>query len=368
MIRVVAFGLSTALSLSALGNGIAELGLSTADLERLGVVLDAPVAAAAIEVAAGPAELVIPPAQQAVVSSTVAGVLARTLVAEGDSVARGRPLAEIASAELLDAQSSYVDAAVSAGLARAQLDRDRGLFADGIIAERRLQEATARERAAAAALEQHRQQLLLAGMTDRALADLAATGTLDSNVTLTAPFDAVVIEQLASIGTRVDALDPVYRVADLSELWLEAHVPQEQAQRVALGMRVVGAAGSRNIEGTVIQIGRVVDPASQSVTVRARVTNVTHVMRAGQFMSARVLEDAPHAAAHTVPSAAIARRNDTAYAFARRDGAIFPVAVEIVAATDTHTTVRGLEADAEIAVMGVAALKSVWLTGEAEGQ
>jgi len=366
--RIVAFGVLSTLSLAALGNSVAGLGLSPADLERLGVVLDVPAAAAAIEVAAGPAELVIPPAQQAVVSSTVAGVLSRTLVAEGDSITGAQALADIASAALLDAQSSYVDAAVSASLARAQLDRDRGLFTDGIIAQRRLQEATARERAAAAALEQHRQQLLLAGMTDRALADLAETGTLDSKVTLTAPFDAVVIEQLASIGTRVDALDPVYRIADLSELWLEVHVPQEHAQRVAPGMRVVGSAAGGDIVGTVTQIGRVVDPATQTVVIRARVANDGWALRAGQFMAARVLEDAPHAAAHTVPSAAIARRDDAAYAFARLNDAIVPVAVEIVAETDTHATVRGLEADVEIAVMGVAALKSVWLTGDAEGQ
>jgi cobalt-zinc-cadmium efflux system membrane fusion protein len=368
MIRTVGIGLLSVVSLASFANGNAGLGLTAADLERLGVTLSAAVPISEIEVASGPAELVIPPARQAVVSATVGGVLSRTFVAEGDTVVPGQGLAEIASADLLDAQRAFFDAAMSAELAGAQLERDAGLYADGIIAERRLQESTAAERSASAALEQHRQRLTLAGMTEPDLARLLDNGTLSSALTLTAPFEAVVIEQLSSLGTRVDALDPVYRVADLGELWLEVHVPQESAQRIAAGMRVVGATAGGSVEGIVTHVGRVVDAATQTVMIRAHVPNDALRLRAGQFLSARVIAGDPGSTAHVVPSAAVVRVDDRPYVFASRSGAIVPLEVELLSNNGVDTYVRGLEADLEIAITGTAALKSVWLADTAEGQ
>jgi cobalt-zinc-cadmium efflux system membrane fusion protein len=368
MMRMLWIGLLSSVASAALANNNTVLSLTAADLERLGVTLGTPKQVAEIEIASGPAEVVIPPAKQAVVSSTVGGVLSRTLVAEGDSVVTGQALAEISSADLLDAQSEYFDAAMSAELADAQLARDRGLLADGIIAERRLQESSAVARAASAALEQHRQQLVLAGMTDRELAALVEDGTLSSSLELTAPFDAVVIQQLSSLGTRVNALDPVYRVADLAELWLEIHVPQEQAQRVEPGMRVVGLAGGRQVEATVTHVGRVVDPASQTVMVRASFANESRVLRAGQFLTTRVLDAGQGPSVLAVPTAAIVRVDDGAYVFVRQSDGIAPIAAEILADGGTRAYVRGLESGMAIAVTGVAALKSVWMAGEAEGE
>jgi len=77
---VVFFGASFA----ALANGGSRLALSPAELDRLGVEFHSAQAVAQAGIASGPAEVVIPPAKQAIVSTTVSGVLSRLFVAEGE--------------------------------------------------------------------------------------------------------------------------------------------------------------------------------------------------------------------------------------------------------------------------------------------
>jgi len=364
MIKLLYIGIVAGLCTSAHADSAVDLGLSAADLERLGVVLQAPRAVDATEVASGTAEVVIPPDRQAIVTAAVGGVVSRLLVAEGDLVTAGQSVAVIASPNLLELQSNYVAAAVAADLANRQLERDRSLLADGIIAERRVRESTATARTTAVALNQVRQKLALAGISDATLARLSEGGELSSTLELAAPFDSFVIEQLAGLGARVDALDPVYRVADLSKLWLEIHVPQERSESVRLGMRVTAATIDGTIEGTVSQIGRVADAASQTRVVRADIDNENLNVLVGRFLTARILDTAPDAGpAFAVPGAAIVRVEGGTYVFAETNGAMTAWPVDVVADNGIDTYVRGeFGPEVKVAIAGTASLKSVWLS------
>ena len=46
------------------------------------------------------------------------------------------------------------------------------------------------------------------------------------------------VRRLAATGERVEAMEPVYRAADLSTLWLELEVPEEHVGKLATGMPV----------------------------------------------------------------------------------------------------------------------------------
>ena len=362
---VVFFGASFA----ALANGGSHLTLSAAELDRLGVEFEAAQAVARAGIASGPAEVVIPPAQQAIVSTTVSGVLSRLFVAEGDAVGAGETVAEIESADLLGLQREFVNFAAAADLARSQLERDRGLYADGIIAERRVQETTVAARAATTVLEQVRQQLQLAGMSAPQIDRLGETRELSPTLQLHAPFNSIVVERLSALGQRVDALDPVFRIADLSRLWLEVHVSQEEVARIEPGMRVTVSTGDQVLDAEITHVGQVVDPASQTVLVRAGVDNAGLPLRAGQFLPAQILTSAAgYGVIVAVPSAAVVRSGDVAAVFVRSAAGLMAQPVEILAedAMQTYVT-AGIDPGMEVAVAGVATLKSVWTAGQAEG-
>jgi cobalt-zinc-cadmium efflux system membrane fusion protein len=345
-----------------------EFAVSDEQLARLGVKLGTAETVDLVELAAVPAEVVVPPARQSLVSAPAGGVVARLLVAEGDRVAAGQPVAELDSVEFVTRQRDYLDAAAGADLAAAQEARDRALFAEGIIAERRVNESAAASRAARALLDQARAQLTLAGFKEADLDLLAAERRFATRIVLRAPFAGVVAAEHAGLGARVDALDPVLSVVDLKKLWLELRVPQESAAHVQPGQLVSVAAGGRAVTGTVTTVGGVVDAATQSVLVRAVVDNPDGLLRAGQMLTARVLARPAGGVAYAVPTAAVTRNGGEALLFVRSGGDVIARRIEVLADDGTRVYVEsGIGADARVAVDGISALKALWLAAEEGG-
>jgi cobalt-zinc-cadmium efflux system membrane fusion protein len=365
---LLALSVGWAATTAAAQAGGSTFEVSDAELARLGVELALPEPAEFVELAGAPAVVVVPPARQALVSAPQAGIVARLLVAEGDLVAAGQPLAELDSADYLERQRDYLDAAAAAELASAQEARDRGMFDEGIIAERRLAEASAAARAARSRLDQARAQLELAGFARADVERLAAERRLATRLVLRAPLDGTVVAVPGTVGGRVDALDPVLAIADLRELWLEARLPQERAAHVAVGMSVVVAPPARaERTGTVTAVGGAVDPATQTVLVRAAIDNADGALRAGQALTARIRANAARGA-WSVPVAALTRQGDETMLFVR-DGAVMLVrSVTVVGEDGARAYVDGgVDASRRIAVAGVSALKALWLSTVEEG-
>ncbi len=345
-----------------------EVAVSDEQLARLGVTLGAAEPVELIELAAVPAEVVVPPERQALVSAPAGGVVVRLLVAEGDAVTAGQPVAELDSVEYLERQRDYLDAAAAAELTQAQETRDRGLFAEGIIAERRVSETAAAARSARARLDQARAQLTLAGLTAAELGRLEAQRQFSSRITLRAPFAGVVAAEHAKVGARVDTLDPVLAIADLRKLWLTLRLPQENAARVTPGMLVSVTSGGQTLTGNVTMVGGVVDSATQTVLVRAAVDNVQHVLRAGQFLTARVLARSAGGLVYAVPVAAVTRNGSDVLLFVRSGSGVIAQRIDVLADDGKRVYVAsGIGADAVVALEGISALKALWLAAAQEG-
>lgn len=367
MIRTCLTGLLVLFSTAAL-SASDTLVLNATELERLGVEFGAPEPAAMTEVGSGPAAVVIPPTQQAVVGTTVDGVLSRLLVAEGETVTAGQALAEIESPELLALQRAYINAFAANELAQVQLQRDRGLQEEGIIADRRLLETTAAASAASVALDQSGQQLQLAGWTATQLRKLSDRRQLSSTLTLRSPIDGVVVSQLSSLGNQVDALTPVFRVADLSQLWLEVRVLQQQAANISVGMHVIAPDYDERLSAEVCHIGPVVDTASQTVMIRAFTDNEQRLLRPGQFLSARIVAGASgEGSTYAVPSKAVVNEGANTFLFVRTANGVAAHQVRLLSDSGRESYVTSSDTlNADIVTSGVAALKSIWLEAGAE--
>ncbi|MEW6428438.1 MAG: efflux RND transporter periplasmic adaptor subunit [Thermodesulfobacteriota bacterium] len=127
----------------------------------------------------------------------------------GIEVGRGDPLFDVYSPELFSAQQEYL-AAVRARDAAAG-DRTRQLLA---AAERRL-----------AFWDVPRQEIEA----------LAASGKPSKALTIRSPFAGVVIRKNAAEGEAVKAGMPVLTLADLSTIWVEAHIFEYELPWVEVG-------------------------------------------------------------------------------------------------------------------------------------
>ncbi len=338
-----------------------ELDLSAQEIKRLGIELATPDAAEHVAVVNARARVVIPPSGERVITAIYGGPVSQFHVGVGDVVKIGQTVATVQSSEFLTQQREYVDAYIADELARTQLQRDQQLFEEGIISKRRLDDTMARSKTVAAQLGEHKALLRIAGMLDGELSALATQQKFADQLTIRTPASGVVLERMGKLGERVDGLQPIYRIGDLSTLWLDIQVPQEQIDAVYVGMPVDVANSVVALPAEVVAIGQSVDSVGQTVLVRAKLAEPGHQLKPGQFVSVQIVSDSVANQVWAVPVDAIVRRDDQSYVFVRTDSGFAVREVTVANATGAKAHIDGrLTAHERIAVSGVSALKAIW--------
>lgn len=305
-----------------------------------------------------PAQVVVPTGQLRVLAAPVAALVEQILVAPGDSVRQGQPLARLAGPQLLELQRDVRQSASQAALSQQQLQRDEALFREGIIAEARLQGSRAQHAQSAAQLGERRAALKLAG-----------AGENGGAAAVLAPIDGVVLEQFISVGQRVEAAAPLFKIGRLSPLWLEIQAPAVLADGLKIGaaVRVGKEEGKDNKgpSGKLIQIGRQVG-SGQTLTLRARIDSGTEQLRPGQLVEASI-ETSPgsgkQAALWRLPASAVLRAQEAAYVFVATANGFQARAVRVEGQSGglsgEQALLSGDFKDGElVAIKGLSALKS----------
>ncbi len=301
-----------------------------------------------------PAQVLVPNAQMRLVSAPVSGMIEQLTVAPGSTVRRGQVVARLASPQALELQRDALQSGSQSALLQQNLKRDEQLFAEGLIAEARLQATRAAAAQAAAQADERRQGLALAGI---------APGKLGGPLALVAPIDGVVLEQGVQLGQRVEASALVYRIAQLKPLWLEIQAPLDVAAGLKEGtpVRIAGSA----VTGKLIAVGRAVDAASQTVLLRAAVGQGAETLTPGQVVEVEVA--AANGSRQRLPAAALARVDGKTWAFVQTaaddKSATFEAReVRVAGQGGDSVQVEGLKAGDKVAVQGISGLKAM-LTG-----
>ncbi len=356
---LMAAGLMTAcFSLSAEELAIT---LTAPQIQNLGVQLGRLQPVTQTPLLTAPAQVVIPPSHEQIVSASQAGLISQLYVATGDPVQKGTPLAVINSPELLSLQRQFLKAANERSLALSAFQRDKKLQEEGVIAERRWQESRSAYQSFSAEFNETRQLLEIAGMTSAEINQLAAQRRLNSQLTLYAPVDGVIMERYVVVGEHLDRLAPLYRIASLDQLWLEINVAQEQAGLIRVGDQV--QIENTDVTATVSLLGRHVDHNNQTVMVRAVIDQADNTLRAGQNVNVQVIQGVD-ASAFIVPNSAIAQSEGQAYIFVRTPSGFNLHPVTLLGKQNNATVIAGssdLKSEQEIAVQGAVALKANWL-------
>jgi RND family efflux transporter MFP subunit len=301
-----------------------------------------------------PAQVRVPNEQMRVVAAPVGGMVEMLAVAPGATVKRGQVVALLASPQALELQRDALQAGSQAGLLQQNLKRDEQLFAEGLIAESRLQATRAAAAQASTQASERNLGLALAG---------AAPGKLGGKLALTTPIDGVVLEQGVQLGQRVESSTVIYRIAKLMPLWLEIQAPADIAATLRPGGPVKIAHS--DINGKLIAIGRAVDTASQTVLLRAEVTKGAESLRPGQVIEVEIAGLAGQQ--QRLPAAALARNEGKTYAFVETSNDAKAInfearPVRVVSQGGDSVTVDGIKAGEKVAVKGVSGLKAM-LTG-----
>lgn len=359
--RWVGIGLGLlALNLAA---GETIVPLTAAQLERLGVEFAQPQPVNAIPLGEVPAMVTVPPQAEAVLSAPVAGQIEEVKVARGDAVAARQVLVVMHSPELLAKQQRLLEAHQEFKVAKARYERERSLFADGVIAQSRFLETEKSWRQAQVAYAQARAELAALGIAQAAIARLIQTQKLDGRLKLASPLTGAVIAREVTVGQWVDRLAPLLRLTATSTLWLDMEVEAARAERLRPGAPVyVEPPGAR---GEVFLVGETVDPATQTTLVRARLTELRG-LRPGRKVVAALFEPSAEPLLK-LPRSALVEQEGAPFVFVRVPEGVKALPVSVKAQTEAEAFLTGIDPKAQVVSQGTAALKAAWL-GEAEGE
>ncbi len=194
----------------------------------------------------------------------------------GRAVRRGEPILSLYAPELLAAQEEYAAARAAAdGFARSALPEVR----------------RGGEELAAAA----RRRLELLGAPADLLLELDAGGAPRREVVLHSPQAGHVTGKQIFAGQYVEPGMELLTITDLSVLWVEAAVYENEAAWVAVGQEVALAPPhdpSARRAGRVAYINPELDPRSRTLTVRLDVANADLALKPGMYVDVELRLDA----------------------------------------------------------------------------
>ena len=170
----------------------------------------------------------------------------------GQSVSKGQPLLEIYSPELVAAQEEYLTA----------LDHNR-----------RLEQGAVEEIATGARelLNSTKQRLLYWDITEEQIGELKRTRLVKRTMMIHSPQEGVVVHKAVLDGAHIKAGQHLYRIADLSRVWIYADIYEHELPWIKVGQEAevtLSYAPGRVFEGKVTNVYPFLEEKTRTVKVR----------------------------------------------------------------------------------------------------
>ena len=309
-------------------------------------------------------ELKVNEGRYAEVGTPIACRVVTVLAAPGQVVRKGQQLAVLQSVDIGKARAESITAQTRLDLAKKTFERKRSLAAENIVPAREVQEAEAGLATAEAELRSARAGLRALGASDES--------SDSSELVLRSPVDGTVIERNAIQGQMADPAQPLFRIGDLSRLWLVVHAFERDAVRLTPGStaRVSFAAlPGRAFTGNVALVGKQVDASSRTIPVRIEVANSEQLLRPGMSATAWVPVGKTSEKVIAVPVAALQRIENEWLVFLPAGQGTFEIR-PVGRGRDLGTEIEivsGLKAGERVVVEGAFLLKAEAEKARSEG-
>jgi len=152
------------------------------------------------------------------------------------------------------------------------------------------------------------QRLRNLGLSDNRIREIRDSGTNPRTIDWLAPAGGTVIAKRIINGQKVTAGDELYRIVDLTNLWVIADVAEGDLAEIKPGMRVAvtfRAYRSEPVDGVVTFIYPDVRPETRTVRVRIEVANPDDRLKPDMYADVMFQVAAEAAPVTTVPASAI---------------------------------------------------------------
>jgi cobalt-zinc-cadmium efflux system membrane fusion protein len=294
------------------------------------------------------------------VAPRIEGRIIQVMAGLGAQVKAAQPLAVLDSLTIGEAQAALLHAQSSQRVAQADFKRAESLIADEIIPQRDFLRAKAALEKSSAELRAAQDKLRLLGGSAK------ADGAANSTFPVISPLAGIVIQKKATVGELGTPSDPLFTVADLSKVWIEANLTEDTLAKVKVGSTAtvtVTAYPNERFAGRVTYIASLLDKDSRTIPARIEVENKDGRLKPEMFATATIETSGAGVATKrevlSVPDAAILLLQGQPTIFVEEHGGYEPRAIEPGEKLSGRTVIKsGVQAGEKVVTAGAYALKA----------
>ena len=243
----------------------------------------------------------------------------------GKQVRKGEPLFDIYSPDLYSAQNEYALSLTQAA--------SGGLKASA------------------------RQKLMLFDVSEDQIAQLEKTRQPQRTLRVDAPIDGIVVEKMAVQGQMVEAGMKLYRLADLSIVWVQSQIYEQDLALLKVGQEAevsLSYLPDRKFTGRITYIYPTVDEKTRTARVRMEFHNPGFFLKPGMFATVELHAGAEPDALQ-VSDSAVLRSGDKNTVFVALEGGKFEPRTVVIGArgeNDTYQVLSGLNEGDRVVTSG----------------
>ncbi len=207
---------------------------------------------------------------------------------EGQKVKQGDPLLEIYSPELVSTQQEYLLA----------------LEYDQKMKESNIKEISSRSQTL---VNSARKRLEYWDVPEKHIKELERTGKVKKNLMIHSPATGVIIHKTALEGKYVKPGENLYRIADLSKIWVYADVYEYELPWVKVGQKAdmeLSYLPGKSFSGTITYIYPYLESKTRTAKVRLEFANPVQELKPNMYADVNI-DTAPSKAVVAVPKEAV---------------------------------------------------------------
>jgi len=200
-----------------------------------------------------------------------------------------------------------------------------------------------------------KQRLMLYGVKESQIAELEKAGKPNIRLPIYTPLSGVVIEKMMQQGQYVNTGEVLFNIADLSTVWVEVEVYENEFPNIHVGQQVEIRSQSfpgKPFSGKIAYIYPFLDPKTRTVKARVEMANPGMKLKPDMFVNAII--KVPLGSSIVVPVTALIDTGKRQVVWVEMSPGMFePRDVQVGQKTDDKVQIlSGLKAGDKVAVSG----------------
>ena len=252
-------------------------------------------------------KLVLPPQNQAQMSSLVGGIVRSIRVKDGDFVRAGQVLATLQNNDVVQWQQDYLENKSQLRYLEAEYARQKSLRADSINSEKTLQQVENELGVARARQTGIRTRLQGVGIRAEGLTPDAVR----SEIGVVAPIEGYIHHVNVTMGKYADANAALFDIVDNRALHLDLTVFEKDVHKLAVGQKVLFTDANDPLHdhpASIYSLDKAFQDNQQAIIAHAKIGEKTETLLPGMYVEARIQVDKYRALA--LPEAAVVSSGD----------------------------------------------------------